>query len=324
MPPRVARGANAEPPPALPPGLDRAREDYLGYLRYERRLSDRTVDAYAADLLGYLTWLVRAGHRDLDGVGREDMERYLNAEGERGLSGRTLTRRLSCLRGFHGYRRRRRQAETDPTEGLEPPRRGRRLPRALSVEEVARLLDAPPGDTPVGIRDRALLELMYGSGLRVSEALDLVPEALRLREGFVRVVGKGDKERAVPLTEISRRALRRWLEEGREELAGRRDPGTVFLNRRGGRLSRMGLWRILRRYAGAAGLPGDVHPHMLRHSFATHLLEGGADLRVVQELLGHASVTTTEIYTHVDRGHLREVHRLFHPRSRTPAAGKPQ
>jgi integrase/recombinase XerD len=175
-------------------------------------------------------------------------------------------------------------------------------------------MEAPAGDDAVALRDKALLELMYGSGLRVSEALSLTRDALRLREGYLRVVGKGDKERAVPLTRTSVTALTRYLEHGRPQLVSRRDPGPLFLNRRGGRMSRMGLWRTLRRYARAAGVDADFHPHMLRHSFATHLLEGGADLRAIQEMLGHASVTTTQIYTQVDRGLLQEVHRKFHPR----------
>jgi integrase/recombinase XerD len=312
MPP--SRTPHAEPT-SLPPNMDRAREDYLSYLRYERRLSDHTVDAYAGDLAQYLGWLARSGQGSPEQARTEDVERYLTREGERGLSARTLARRLSTLRGFHAYLRRRRQTLADPTEGLEPPRRGRRLPRVLSVEETRGLVESPTGDDPLARRDRAALELMYGSGLRVSEVLNLPPEALRLREAYVRVVGKGDKERAVPLTGVCIRALKDYLEHGRPELVARRDPGVVFVNRRGGRLSRMGLWRILRRHADHAGLAADFHPHMLRHSFATHLLEGGA------ELLGHASVTTTEIYTHVDRGLLREVHRLFHPRSRTGRRG---
>ncbi len=318
MPPSRTPRADA---PDLPAAMDRDREDFLSYLRYERRLSDHTVDAYAGDLALYLNWLAARGRREAQEARPEDVERFMTGEGERGLSARTLSRRLSTLRGFHGYLRRRRRTAVDPTEGMEPPRRGRRLPRVLSVEETRRLVETPRGEDPLALRDRAALELMYGSGLRVSEVLNLPAEALRLDEGFVRVVGKGDKERAVPLTAVSIRALRAYLDRGRPDLVVRRDPGTVFVNRRGGRLSRMGLWRLLRRHAETAGLAADFHPHMLRHSFATHLLEGGADLRVVQELLGHASVTTTEIYTHVDRGMLREVHRLFHPRSKTGRRG---
>jgi integrase/recombinase XerD len=311
----VPRKTAALEAPALPGRLDAALEDYVSYLRYERRLAERTVEAYAADLSGYLRWLAQCGTETPDRVGRDALETYLAAEGKRGVSGRTLARRLSCLRGFHGYLKRRRGAPEDPTEALEPPRRGRRLPRVLGVEEMTRLIESPGGTDPLDLRDRAMLELMYGSGLRVSEVLDLAPEGIRADEKFVRVVGKGDKERAIPLTEASLTAIERWLEDGRPRLTARRDPGTLFVNRRGGRLSRMGLWRMLRRRAAAAGLPGDVHPHVLRHSFATHLLEGGADLRVIQELLGHVSVTTTQIYSQVDRGFLLEVHRQFHPRS---------
>ena len=313
-PERTASPPVRSPGSDLPPEWEAAREDYLTYLQYERRLSDRTVNAYAADLLQYMRWVMTHGRSTLEAVTREDVEAYLTTDAER-VSARTLARRLSSLRGFHGYLRRRHPAGTDPTEGLESPRRRRSLPRVLTVEEAERLMGEPRGDSPLALRDRAILELLYGSGLRVSEVLELTREALLLEEGFVRVVGKGDKERVVPLTGAFRQALDAYLEEGRPRLVRGRDPGVVFVNRRGGRLSRMGLWRMLRRRAQAAGLPADFHPHMLRHSFATHLLEGGADLRVVQELLGHASVTTTEIYTHVDRGFLREVHRRFHPRA---------
>jgi len=310
----VPRKRAPEAPPPLPKGLEGARDDFLGYLRYERRLSEYTVDAYASDLIKYFTWLSGRGFGSPEGVRTADLERYLSEEGERGLSARTLARRLSCLRGFYGYMRRRRRLDGDPTEGLEPPRRERSLPRVLSVDEARRLVESADPGRPAGLRDRAVLEVMYGSGLRVSEVLCLDAGALRLREGFLRVVGKGDKERAVPLTRPSVRALRAYLDRGRPHLVRDRDPGPLFLNQRGGKLSRMGLWRILRHYAVAAGVETDFHPHMLRHSFATHLLEGGADLRVIQELLGHASVTTTQIYTQVDRGLLREVHRRYHPR----------
>jgi integrase/recombinase XerD len=185
----------------------------------------------------------------------------------------------------------------------------------LSVGEARRLLESVDGDAPLDLRDRALLELLYGSGLRVSEATGLTAESVHLRDGYLVVRGKGDKERAVPLTGPATKAVRRYLGDGRDALAGKRTADALFLNRRGGPLSRMGVWRVLRRRVADAGLPDEVHPHMLRHSFATHLLEGGADLRVIQELLGHASVTTTQIYTQVDRTLLREVHRRFHPRS---------
>ena len=311
MPPKGVQDA----PPALPATFERAYDDFLGYLRYERRLSDHTVEAYASDLLRYLAWLSRRGRRAIDGVTPLDVETFLNDEGRRGLTGRTLARRLSCYRSFHGYLLRRKKIADDPTVELEAARAGKRLPRVLSVEEAIRLVESPRGDEALNLRDRAILEIMYGSGLRVSEVLHLPLEALRLKETYVRVLGKGKRERVVPLTVTSVGALRTYLSDGRPSLAGPRAPDAVFLNRRGGKLSRMGLWGILTRHARAAGLERGFHPHMLRHSFATHLLEGGADLRVIQELLGHASVTTTQIYTQVDRGFLQEVHRRFHPRA---------
>ena len=304
-----------ESTPALPAAFERAYDDFLGYLRYERRLSDHTVEAYASDLLKYLAWLQRRGRRAIDGVTPLDVETFLNDEGRRGLTGRTLARRLSCYRSFHSYLLRRKKIADDPTVELEAARVGKRLPRVLSIEEAIRLVEFPKGDEALTLRDRAILELMYGSGLRVSEVLHLPLEALRLNETYVRVLGKGKRERVVPLTATSVQALRAYLNDGRPSLAGARTPDAVFLNRRGGKLSRMGLWGILSRHARDAGLERGFHPHMLRHSFATHLLEGGADLRVIQELLGHASVTTTQIYTQVDRGFLQEVHRRFHPRA---------
>jgi integrase/recombinase XerD len=303
------------PSPSLPPDLERSYEDFLGYLRYERRLSDHTVDAYASDLLRYLAWLGRHGRRAIDGVTPLDIETFLNSEGRRGLTGRTLARRLSCYRSFHSYLLRRKKIGEDPTVELEAARAGKRLPRVLSAQEAARLVESPRGKETLTLRDRAILELMYGSGLRVSEVLGLPLDALRLTEKYVRVLGKGKRERVVPLTGASVRALRTYLRDARPSLMGKRDSDVVFLNRRGGKLSRMGLWGILSGHARAAGLERGFHPHMLRHSFATHLLEGGADLRVIQELLGHASVTTTQIYTQVDRGFLQEVHRRFHPRA---------
>lgn len=298
----------------LGPALEAHREDYLGHLRFERRLSDRTVDAYASDVLAYLLWLQDNGHPDLGRVDRGVAESYLASLGAAGLSPRSVARKLSSLRGFHGYLHRRGRLAEDPIEGLDPPRRERRLPGVLSIEEATRLVESARERDPLGLRDRAMLEIMYGSGLRVSEVLSLEGDRLRLRERFVIVRGKGDRERAVPLTAPCLAALRRYLADGRPALVSGRDPGRVFLNRRGGPLSRMGLWRVLRRHAVRADLPAEFHPHVLRHSFATHLLEGGADLRVIQELLGHASVTTTQIYTQVDRSLLREVHRRFHPR----------
>jgi integrase/recombinase XerD len=229
-----------------------------------------------------------------------------------------VARRRSTLRGFHAFLARVGHRLDDPVALLPPPRRGRRLPHALTTDEIEALLAQPEGDSPLALRDRAMLELAYASGLRVSELCGLAAGDLDLAARVLTVTGKGDKQRVVPFGRAALRALRDWLERGRPPLAARARrgrAGALFLNARGGPLGRMGWWKILRGHARRAGLATRVHPHALRHSFATHLLEGGADLRVVQELLGHASVTTTAIYTHLDRGYLREVHRQFHPRS---------
>src|SRR5262245_5981182 len=219
VPPKTASAA----PSPLPASLERAYEDFLGYLRYERRLSDHTVDAYASDLLRYLAWLGRHGRRAIDGVTPLDIETFLNAEGRRGLTGRTLARRLSCYRNFHGYLLRRKKIAEDPTAELEAARAGKRLPRVLSVQEAARLVESPRGTEALTLRDRAILELMYGSGLRVSEVLNLPLDALRLPEKYVRVLGKGKRERVVPLTGASVRSLRTYLREARPDLSGKRD-----------------------------------------------------------------------------------------------------
>ncbi|MDZ4804280.1 MAG: tyrosine recombinase, partial [Candidatus Eisenbacteria bacterium] len=225
--------------------------------------------------------------------------------------------RVAALRSFYGFAVRGGLVRRDPAESLPGPRQGRRLPRVLTVDEARRLVTAPAGDAPPARRDRAMLELMYGLGLRVSELLELTLDRLDLESLFIRVVGKGSRERVLPLGGASAHALSAWLVDGREAMLrkGGPAPPTIFINQRGGRLSRMGFWKILKGHARDAGVERDLHPHTLRHSFATHMLEGGADLRVVQELLGHASITTTQIYTQVDRDYLREVHRSFHPRA---------
>jgi integrase/recombinase XerD len=289
-------------------------ETFLDELRTGRRLSPRTVDAYARDLGDYLGFAVRyALHGWLEAT-PIFVDGYFAALLRRGLSGATVARRRSALRGFHGYLARHGGGAPDPLAQLPAPRRERKLPYALSVEDVERLLAQPEGEASLALRDRALLELAYASGLRVSELLGIETVHLDLAHRTVTVTGKRDKQRAVPFGRAAGRALRQWLQRGRPALALDGRVRTVFVNARGGRLGRMGFWKIVRGHARAAGIATRVHPHALRHSFATHLLQGGADLRVVQELLGHASVATTSIYTHLDRAYLREVHRTFHPR----------
>jgi integrase/recombinase XerD len=313
--PTAVRGASARATRAAVASALRAPvEAFLDELRTGRRLSPRTVDAYARDLADYLVF---AGHYALRGWREATptfVDGYFAGLLRRGLAGSTVARRRSALRGFHGYLVRHGGGTVDPLAQLPPARRERKLPHAISVEDVERLLAQPEGEESLALRDRALFELAYASGLRVSELLGIETADLDLAHRSVTVTGKRDKQRAVPFGRAAERALRQWLQRGRPALARDGRVRTVFVNARGGRLSRMGFWKILRGHARAAGIATRVHPHALRHSFATHLLQGGADLRVVQELLGHASVATTSIYTHLDRAYLREVHKTFHPR----------
>jgi integrase/recombinase XerD len=305
----------AAPRPApLSAALEGPVEAFLDELRTGRRLSPRTVDAYGRDLADYARFIARQGLKAWDDATPTVIDGYLASLARRGLATATVARRRAALRGFHAHRGRHGSHTVDPTAELPPARRERKLPHALAVEDIERLLAQPEGDAPLALRDRALFELAYGSGLRVSELIGLSRDRLDLRDRAVSVAGKGDKERAVPFGRSARKSIAEYLDRGRPLLCARSRHDIVFVNARGGPLSRMGFWKILRRHARAAGISTRVHPHALRHSFATHLLAGGADLRVVQELLGHASITTTAIYTHLDRGYLREVHRTFHPR----------
>ena len=300
--------------PVPPRALAAPVDGWLDELRRGRRLSERTVDAYGRDLADYTAFAVRHGLGAWREASITFVDGYLASLQRRGLASSTVSRRRSTLRGFHGFLARSGQREDDPVALLPPPRRDRRLPHALPLGDIEALLAHPQGDSPLALRDRAMLELAYGSGLRVSELTGLARSQVDLGTRTLQVTGKGDKQRVVLFGRAAAMALRAWLERGRPQLAAHARHDAVFVNARGGRLSRMGWWKILRGHARGAGVTAHVHPHALRHSFATHLLEGGADLRVVQELLGHASVTTTAIYTHLERGYLREVHRQFHPR----------
>ena len=289
--------------------LDDGISEYLGSLAAERGLSPATVAAYRRDLAGYA--------RFLDGAEPtpERVSDFVASLSDRGLAPATIARAVAAVRGLHRFLVREEFSDTDPTLLLESPRRGRTLPKALTVAEIERLLDAPDPATRGGRRDRALLEFLYATGARVAEVIALDQEDLDIEEGTALLTGKGGKQRFVPVGRHARVALRAYLPD---RLALRRsgaDPGAVFLNLRGRRLSRGGVWEILKRQAIRAGLPTDrVSPHVLRHSTATHMVEGGADLRTVQELLGHASISTTQVYTRVSPRHLLEVYAVSHPR----------
>jgi integrase/recombinase XerD len=307
-------------------GAEIAREvdRFLSYLVAERGLSDHTVAAYRRDLRRYAAFLASRGvarPQDVDPAVVRSFVASVSAsthgpDGE-AYKATSVARALSAVRSFHRFLLREGVVERDPTVEVVRPRLPRGLPHPLGVDEIGRLLEAPDPSTPVGLRDRAILEVLYGAGLRVSELTGLDVDDLDLPGGALRVLGKGGKEREVPIGRHARDALESYLTRARPILAGPRTRGAVFLNTRGGRLTRQSCARLLATHAAAAAVGRRVSPHDLRHSFATHLLEGGADVRVVQELLGHASVATTQIYTLVTKEHLREVYLTAHPRART-------
>ncbi len=294
--------------------LPQARDEYLGYLAVERGSSDNTVAAYGRDLSRYVGWLAERGVTDPDDVTRGLVEEHVAALVEVGLAPASVERAVSAVKGFHRFMASEGVSSAFPTSDLPLPAKPARLPDVISVDDAARLLDQPFPRTPSGLRDRAILEVLYGCGLRASELCGLDVRAVLLDEGLLRVFGKGEKERVVPVLGTAYDALAAYMEQGRGALAGRRPCEAVFLNVRGGRLSRQSVHSIVEKYGRVVGIRG-LHPHTLRHSFATHLLEGGADLRAVQELLGHANIATTQLYTHVDRSHIRRVYLAAHPRA---------
>ncbi|HXQ59508.1 MAG TPA: site-specific tyrosine recombinase [Acidimicrobiales bacterium] len=295
-------------------------EEFLTWLAVEQGRARNTLVSYRRDLLGYEGYLSERG-RSVDDADPALVEDYVAAQLASGLGTASVARAQAAVRGLHRFRLEERWAETDPTSDLRPPGLSRRLPKALSEEDTERLLDAAAGDDPASRRDRAMLEVLYGTGMRVSELAGLSLGDLGSDTGLVRVLGKGAKERLVPLGRCASEALDQWLAPGGRarfeprRWARRGDAEAVFLNSRGGRLTRQGIWGVLKKRARAAGLEDVVHPHVLRHSCATHMLAHGADIRVVQELLGHVSIATTQIYTRVSLGHLREAYEQAHPRS---------
>ncbi|MEE2752528.1 MAG: site-specific tyrosine recombinase XerD [Candidatus Latescibacterota bacterium] len=288
---------------------------FLDHVRLERGLSGNSIDAYERDLVRYLSLLKDRGITSVRSITSRDVSDYIRVLDDLGLMPSSVARSLTSVRVFHNFLVSEGILKDNPTENQRPPKVGRKLPEVLTVEEMTGLLDQPDLETPLGIRDRAMLEIMYGAGLRVSEAIDLKSNQLIFDVDVVRVFGKGSKERLVPVGGQAQAWVRRYLDNVRPDLACPDSPSNVFLNFRGGSFSRMGVYKVLRKYVETAGIGKAVSPHTMRHSFATHLLEGGADLRAVQEMLGHADISTTQIYTHIDREYLKEVHRTFHPRA---------
>ncbi len=293
-------------------------DEFLGYLAVEKGSSPNTIAAYRKDLADYAAFLSARGITDPDSVKRDDITDWIVSLRAAGLAPSSVSRKVSAIKSFHKFLLAEGIATTCPTAGLPVPKKSAQLPDYISIEDAEKLLAQPFPDGPVGLRDRALLEVLYGCGLRASEAVGLDLLDIDRDSGFVRVFGKGSKERLVPMGGVAANALDAYLRQGRPFLRTKRSAtpngSAVFLNVRGGRLSRQALFRLVRTYGGRVGL--ELHPHTLRHSFATHLLQGGAGLRELQEMLGHSDVSTTQIYTHVDPQHMREEYLSTHPRAR--------
>ena len=293
--------------------------DFLAYLEFERGLSRNTLEAYRSDLVQFGTHLHNEGVDVLDAE-HEHLSGWLadlaaGGDGRPPAAAATLQRKAACLRSFYRHLRRESLLDHDPTTDLRVPKKSQRLPHVLQRAEVQKLLAAPDGTDPASLRDRALLELMYACGLRASEAIALTLADIDLHAAVLRARGKGSKESLVPVGSAAVDAVRAWLQHGRPELVGLREEPHLFVNHRGGGLTRQGLYKIVQRHAKAVGLDGTMSPHTLRHTFATNLLAGGCDLRSVQEMLGHADVATTQIYTHLSTDRLRDVYHAAHPRA---------
>lgn len=293
--------------------------DFLGHLEIERGLSRNTLEAYRSDLQQFGAYLAEHGLDPLR-IGPAELAAFISTlaeggEGRRPVAASTLQRKIACLRSFYRHLRREQLIAHDPALELRAPRSRARLPKVLSRDEVARLLSQPTGTSPGALRDRALLETMYACGLRASEAIDLELSHLDLEQGILHAIGKGAKERIVPIGGKAIACLQAYLDRGRPKLVGLRDEPHVFVNRRGTPLSRQGLYKIVQRHARTAGLADRMSPHTLRHTFATHLLAGGCDLRSLQEMLGHADIATTQVYTHLSTERLRDVYFDAHPRA---------
>ena len=287
-------------------------DGYLTYLRDVRRMSANTVESYARDLASLAAFAEKQG-RDVSGLERRDLEAFVRSLMATGLSPRSTARAVACIRGFYRFLAIEQKRDSSPADDLRAPRAWASLPKFLDLEEVDRLLAQPDPATPKGLRDKALISVLYATGLRVSELISLKLPNLHLEDGYLTCTGKGEKERIVPVGQEATDWVRRYLKEARPRLVKRASPW-LFVNARGGALSRVGFWKLLKAYGLKAGITRDLSPHVLRHSVATHLLDRGADLRAIQMMLGHADLSTTQIYTHVLEARLRTVYDKFHPR----------
>ncbi len=299
--------------------MKQQRDAYLHYLTLEKNASANTIASYRLDIDRYIGFLERRHVTDPDRIQERHTEAFLRSLRDASLAPRSVTRTVSAIKGFHRFLLADGVTRSDPTGAIETPKLERSLPNVLSTEEINAILDQPSADPKdkrhLWVRDKAILEVLYATGIRVSELLSLRQNNIRRDPGIIRVFGKGSKERLVPIGKSALTWVDRYRQECRALLQARGAAQDVlFLNARGKPMTRMAIWKIVQQYARSAGVRKEVHPHTFRHSFATHLLEGGADLRAVQEMLGHSDISTTQIYTHIDREYLKEVHRTFHPR----------
>ena len=290
-------------------------QEFLNYLSVERGLSKNTISSYGTDLAHFTAHLETKGISDIDRIKRQDIMTYLLSLKDKGISSNSISRALVAIKMFYKFLMQERLAKEDVAGVLESPKLVRPLPNVLGIAEVDKLLSAPDTRDWMGIRDKAALELMYATGMRVSELVELKMDGLNLDVGFIKCVGKGSKERIVPLGRAAKEAINRYTEKVRPKLLKARQDSHVFISRLVKKISRQSFWKMIKRCARRARIGKDITPHTLRHSFATHLLEKGADLRVVQEMLGHADISTTQIYTHINKERLKSIHRQFHPRA---------
>lgn len=287
---------------------------FLDYLSVERGLSRNTIASYREDLQQYAAFSLSRKTASVGAVTREEITEFMFFQKEKGIDANSISRRLSCLRMFFRFLVRERIIRSDPTDLVESPKLWKKIPDTLSSNEVEALLAQPQLRKPQGMRDRAILETLYATGMRVSEAAGLRKDNVNLSVGFIRCIGKGNKERIIPLGKKAVEAIERYLASARAGFLGGKECDYLFVSRLGKNLSRQSVWKMIKQYAKQARIKKPIKPHILRHSFATHLLERGADLRSVQEMLGHANISTTQIYTHVNKDRLKSVHKMFHPR----------
>ena len=287
---------------------------FLDYLSVERGLSSNTITSYRGDLNSYLDFLAGFHIDAVSKTTKNNIIDFMLFQKDKGIGANSIARRLAAIKSFYRFLVRERLLKNDPTSLIDSPKLWKKIPETLSVNEVEALINQPELRRKQGIRDRAILETLYASGMRVSEAVNLKLDNVNLDIGFLRCIGKGNKERVIPLGRKATSSIKRYLEVSRPNLLGKKESEFLFLSRFGKKISRQSFWKLIKKYALEAGIKKPMRPHILRHSFATHLLERGADLRSVQEMLGHANISTTQIYTHINKDRLKSIHRLYHPR----------